>query len=316
MVSVVIPAFEEEDAIQATIHDIQEVLAEIEHEILVIDDGSRDATGAKALTAGAKVIRHPHNLGYGAALKTGIKLAAFDTIVITDADGTYPNGDIPALLQEYGKGIDMVSGARTGKHYRESLLKAPLRRVLKWLVEFTTGRKIPDINCGFRVFSKKSIMPYFERLCNTFSFTTSLTLAYMMTNKFVTYMPIAYHKRIGKTKVRLFRDSLRTIQYIVQAILYYNPLKIFILMCGSILSLFFFCVFIAVVFKLTSAFYLGIGSILLAIQVFCLGLLAELLKQIMSNSASENRAVNSTEAVSMISLAPTSSAERTSISSN
>ncbi len=287
MISVVIPAFEEEEAIGAVIQELQAMLGATVHEVLVIDDGSPDATAALAQAAGARVIRHPHNLGYGAALKSGIKAAQYDTIVITDADGTYPTEALPELLRKYETGFDMVVGARTGTHYRESALKSPLRLILKWLVEFTTGRKIPDINGGLRVFSRQTVIPYFDRLCNTFSFTTSLTLAYMMTGKFVTYLPISYRQRIGKTKVRLLRDSLRTLQYIVQAILYYNPLKIFLLLCGAILAFFVICTVAALIWRLRSAFYLALGSVFLAVHVFCLGLLAELLKQIMTVAKTE-----------------------------
>lgn len=287
MISVVIPAFEEAEAIGTIVKELQTELRATAHEILVIDDGSQDATATLAQAAGARVIRHPHNLGYGAALKTGIKAASYDTIVITDADGTYPTEAIPELLRKFENGFDMVVGARTGTHYRESALKSPLRLILKWLVEFTTGRKIPDINGGLRVFSRQTVIPYFNRLCNTFSFTTSLTLAYMMTSKFVVYVPISYRQRIGKTKVRLFRDSLRTLQYIVQAILYYNPLKIFLLLCGAILLFFALSTLVALIWHLQSAFYLAIGSVFLAVQVFCLGLLAELLKQIMGVTKAE-----------------------------
>ena len=282
MISVVIPAFNEAAAIKETIAEIKAALGAFEHEIVVVDDASTDKTGEQAAAAGARVIAHPHNLGYGGALKTGIRAATFDTIIITDADGTYPNAEAPRLLAEFRKGFNMVVGARTGEHYRESMLKAPLRHLLKWLVEFTTGRRVPDVNSGFRVFSRSEALPYLHHLCNTFSFTTSITLAYMMTAKFVGYVPIAYNQRIGQTKVRLFRDSLRTLQYIVQAILYYNPLKMFLLVSGALLLLAIVLMFIALQFKIMTAFFLGVGSLLLVVVVFCLGLLAELLSQIMA----------------------------------
>lgn len=276
------PAYNEQDAIRETVLSIEEVLKGFEHEIIVVDDGSSDDTALMAAKAGAIVIKHPHNLGYGASLKSGIKRTSYDTIVITDADGTYPNEHIPDLLREYKKGYDMVVGARKGNHYWESFVKGSFRLILKWLVEFTTGRKIPDVNSGLRIFSKKEIMPYFNHLCNTFSFTTSLTLAYMMSSKFVHYTPVSYNRRIGKTKVRLFRDMLRTMQYIVQAILYYNPLKLFLLISGFIFSASIFLLVIAFFFKFFSAFYLGIGGMLASIIVFCMGLLADLLMQIMT----------------------------------
>jgi polyisoprenyl-phosphate glycosyltransferase len=282
MVSVVIPAKDEKEAIVETIQQVRRALEGIEHEIIVVDDGSRDGTAERALADGGQVITHPHNLGYGAALKTGIRAAKYDTIVITDADGTYPNEQIPLLLEEYNKGFDMVVGARTGQNYRESALKAPLRIMLKIMVEYTVGRKVPDVNSGLRVFSKQKAIPFFNHLSNTFSFTTSMTLAYMMNSLFVKYIPISYHKRAGKTKVHLFRDALRTLQYIVEAITYYNPLKIFILMSGLVTIGALLCLVLAFLSKLTLFYFIGIGGLLMSVQVFCLGLLAVLLRQIMA----------------------------------
>jgi polyisoprenyl-phosphate glycosyltransferase len=282
MISVIIPAYDEGDAIAEAVGRIRGALEGRNAELVVVDDGSSDRTGELARRAGARVIRHPHNLGYGASLKTGIAEATHDTIVITDADGTYPSESIAPLLDEFARGYDMVVGARTGPHYRESLVKSPLRVILKWLVEFTVGRSIPDVNSGLRVFSRRTVVPYFATLCNTFSFTTSLTLAYMMTGRFVGYLPIPYHARIGVTKVHLFRDSLRTLQYIVQAILYYNPLKIFLVLCALLVSGSIACLGAATLFRWLSAFYLGIGGLIVAVIVFCFGLLAELLRQILA----------------------------------
>ncbi|MFA5181675.1 MAG: glycosyltransferase family 2 protein [Syntrophales bacterium] len=284
MISVIIPAYNEENAIGETVRNVLSILNQSLYqpiEVLVVDDGSTDNTFIEAEMAGARVIRQPHNIGYGRSLKDGIKVAVYDTIVISDADGTYPIEAIPNLIYEYQKGFDMVVGARQGKHYDESLIKTIFRHTLRVLVQFASGRKIPDINSGLRVFSKKAILPYFTRLCDTFSFTTSLTLAYMMTGKFVFYISIAYHKRVGKTKVRLFRDALRTIQFIVEAVIFYNPLKIFIFFSGMLILFSIFGVLITVCFHILAGYILGIGSFLLAILMFGIGLLSVLLKQIM-----------------------------------
>ena len=282
MVSVIIPAYNEEMAIAETVTQVRQAVAAAETEIIVVDDCSSDETAKRAREAGATVVRHPVNHGYGAALMTGIRAAAHDTIVITDADGTYPNGQMPDLLAEFGKGFDMVVGARTGSHYRESFMKMPLRLLLKWLVEWTTGREIPDINSGLRVFSKQTILTYLGHLCRTFSFTTSLTLAYMMTGKSVAYVPIEYHERVGSSKVRLIRDSLRTLQYIVQAILYYNPLKLFLLMSGFIGLLAVANIVVGAVVRSVGVVVLGVNCLLVAVLVFCIGLLADLLRLIMT----------------------------------
>ncbi|MCM2284787.1 MAG: glycosyltransferase family 2 protein [Desulfobacula sp.] len=284
MISVIVPAYNEENAIGDTIKNLFLIMNQSEFqpfEVIVVDDGSTDNTLKEAEMAGAYVIRHPHNIGYGRSLKDGINKAAYDTIAISDADGTYPINEIPNIVHQYQKGFDMVVGARQGRHYDGSLIKAVFRIILQALVQFTSGRKIPDINSGLRVFSKGTILPYFPRLCDTFSFTTSLTLAYMMTGKFVFYVPIDYHKRVGTTKVRLFRDSLRTMQFIVEAIVFYNPMKIFILFSGVLILFSIFGVLITVYFKILAGYILGIGAFLLAILMFGIGLLAVLLKQIM-----------------------------------
>lgn len=287
-VSIVIPAYNEEKEVGRTVTAIDALFKENglnKPEIIVVNDGSHDATAKNARDAGARVISHPHNVGYGASLKSGIRSALHDTIVICDADGTYPIEAIPELLDTYARGFHMVVGARQGKHYHESFIKKKLRNVLRWLVEFISGRVIPDINSGLRVFSRKTVLPFFPRLCDTFSFTTSVTLALMMTSHFVKYVPIDYHERVGETKVRLFRDSIRTLQFLVEATIYYNPLKIFLVFSGLLLliSIPGFC--ISAFLGLRIGYLVGIGSILLAFLMFGIGLLAVLLKQIMHASS-------------------------------
>jgi len=284
-VSIVIPAYNEAAAIEATIARARAALAAlpgIAGDIVVVNDGSSDGTGAIAASAGVRVIQHPHNIGYGRSLKDGIAAAVYDTVVITDADGTYPIEDIARLLQPMQDGHDMVVGARAGAQYDGGPLKNPLRRVLTFLVEFTSGRTVPDVNSGFRAFSRATAMRYFGQLCDTFSFTTSLTLAYMMTGRFVTYVPISYADRVGVTKVRLFRDTLRTLQYIVQAILYYNPIKIFLLLALTALTVTALAVVASTLVGPSPALVLATAGTLVAITVFALGLIADLLRQIMT----------------------------------
>ncbi len=152
---------------------------------------------------------------------------------------------------------------------------------MKRFVEFVAEREIPDINSGLRVFDKNECMQYFPRLCNTFSFTTSQTLAYMMNGKFVKYNDIPYNTRRGKSKVKLFIDTIRTMRYITEACIYYNPLKVFSMF--SILCL--FISLLGVVFAhftgIKAGYFLGIGGIMVSIIIFCIGMLAVLLKQIM-----------------------------------
>lgn len=282
--SIVIPVYNEEGAIIETINEITSVCKKYAiniYEIIIVNDGSTDHTAEVLSHTNCNIIHHPHNIGYGRSIKDGIKAALYDTIVITDADRTYPVDQIPVLLTEYQKDFDMVVGARTGKYYRGSLLKTPLRRILRFIVEFAAERKIPDINSGLRIFSKAKIMPMHSRLCNTFSFTTSMTLGFIMSGYFVKYIEIPYHERHGKTKVKLFKDSFRTLQYILQAINYYNPIKLFLLFTGFCLFLSFLFFVIALITHLQTLFLLGVGTAISGLVVLCFGLLADLLKQIM-----------------------------------
>ncbi len=263
--SIVIPALNEEEGIGRVIDAIRAMNPTCD--VVVVDDGSTDNTADVARSHGARVVRHPMNCGYGKSLKDGIANAHHDIIVITDADGTYPIDRIPDLLAEYDKGFDMVVGARQGAAYRGTFFKMPARFFFKKLVEFTTGRYIPDINSGLRVFSKKTAQEYFVDICNGFSFTTTITLIYMLTGKMVAYLPIAYHKRVGRSKVKMIRDSFRTLQYITECIVRYNPLKLFLMLAVV-------CLIIGAFGMLISPVFMFFGCSF-AVAVFGMGCIAE-----------------------------------------
>jgi glycosyltransferase involved in cell wall biosynthesis len=285
MISVVVPVYNEEKSIKNTINEIKKVLKTNKlyknSEIIIVNDGSTDNTLKELKKCDVVIINNPTNMGYGFSLKRGIEAAKNETIVITDADSTYPFDAVPKMLEVKNKGFDLVVGKRKGKYYRQSIFKSILRLMLKKFVEFISGKKIDDINSGLRIFDKSLVMKYFPRLCNTFSFTTSQTLAYLMNNHFVTYVDINYNKRKGKSKVKLLRDSMIALRYILESCVYYNPLKVFTLL--SVI-----CIFLSIIGFLFSHFanihagyILGIGGLLLSIVVFSFGLLAVILKQIM-----------------------------------
>jgi glycosyltransferase involved in cell wall biosynthesis len=241
-VSVIIPAYNEAGAVGRTVQSVRDTFAKSSHqcEIIVVDDGSTDDTGAEAEGAGAVVVRHPMNIGYGNAILTGASNAQFELIALTDADGTYPVQELPSMVDELDeRGLDMLVGARQGRHYRGRPTKRAARMFFKFLAEFTTGTRIPDINSGLRVFRRSLIDNYRPVLCGGFSFTTTITVIAMLTQHFVGYRPIGYSKRFGKSKVRYFRDTLRAAQILTMTILIFNPIKLYILLAGLALGTLF-----------------------------------------------------------------------------
>ena len=281
--SVILPAFNEADALEPTVQELQQVLALAfdATEIIVVDDGSSDLTAAKARELGCLVVRHAANLGYGKALKSGILAAQFDTVAILDADGTYPADALPEMFRLFNDGFDMVVARREGADAAETLGKPRLRWLLRTLVEFTAGQSIPDVNSGMRIFSRQAVTRHFSGLCDTYSFTTSLTLAYLLTKRSVGYLPITYRNRQGSSKVRLVRDSLRTLQYVVQSILRYNPIKLFLIVTALPALL---CLTLAIAGSLLGSgtlLSLAIVCLLCAALILSCGFMAEQLRQIL-----------------------------------
>ncbi|MEW6530023.1 MAG: glycosyltransferase family 2 protein [Thermodesulfobacteriota bacterium] len=230
--TIVIPAYNEEGAIQETLEALKDVLPRLGRttEVLVVDDGSTDSTVELARAAGVRVIRHPVNSGYGKSLMTGILAATHDTIAIVDADGTYPISRLVELAATYDRGFQMVVGSRRGKHFDGSRITWLQRAVFRFLAEFASGRHIPDINSGFRIFDRRPVLEVRSSFSTGFSFTTTLTLLFLLTHLHVTYVPVEYHPRIGRTKVRKLKDSLRALQIIITFFAQFNPAKLFLLL--------------------------------------------------------------------------------------
>jgi glycosyltransferase involved in cell wall biosynthesis len=227
-VSVVLPVFNEEGAVAAEIEKIQRVLDSrgIIYEIIVVDDGSVDQSGKRAADAGAGVIRHVENRGYGASIKTGMAAAKFDTIVITDADGTYPADQIPNLLTEL-ETADMVVGARTGAELHIPLIRRPAKWVLNWVATRVAGRSIPDLNSGLRAFRRDCVNQYLSILSNRFSFTSTVTLAMLGNDYRVVYHPISYFPRVGKSKITPWHFMDFMVLVLRLAVLF-QPLRVFV----------------------------------------------------------------------------------------
>jgi len=277
-VSIVIPAYNEEKSVKPVIAEIKKVLSgfEMTYEIILVDDGSTDKTAEAAAGSGVKIVRHERNRGYGRSLKDGIHEAAGDVIVITDADGTYPPSAIPELLKYISK-YDMVVGARTGTEVSMPFMRRAAKFFLRALANYLTGTKIPDLNSGLRVFRKKEAEKYFKLISDGFSFTTTVTLAYLVDGLSVKFMKINYAKRTGESKIRPLADTYNFLILIIRTIIYFNPLKVllplsFITGIAGFLILLYSMIFLKKVMDITV-----IVTLLASMQIAVLAFIADLI---------------------------------------
>lgn len=236
--SYIVPAYNEEGGIVSTLERLSAVLGrlDIPTELIVVNDGSADHTAERAASvAGVKVINHPINTGYGSAIKSGILAAEYEWIGIVDADGTYDIEKLPLLVDRMKQGFEVAIAVRENVLQTDRPLKRLSRKALLSFISFWISGKIKDPNSGFRIFTKGFALTFFPFLCDTFSFTTSSTIFAVGEGYFVANVPMEYNARIGKSKVRHVRDSLRMMQLILQGITFFNPLKFFIILAIALI---------------------------------------------------------------------------------
>lgn len=279
LISIVIPAYNEENGIVDSVSWVQDVMekSKYDYEIIVVDDGSTDRTSERVQSTGARVVRQDVNQGYGASLKTGICSAKGDWIVITDADSTYPADRIPDLLR-HANDNDMVVGARIGSAAKIPLIRRPAKWILAQLANYLAETKIPDYNSGLRVFRKSLAERFFKILPQGFSFTTTITLSSLTNGYRVKYIPIEYFKRTGKSKIRPIKDTYNFAMLIVRTTVYFNPLRVFMPLGATLFS--------AGAFKLAHEILVGGGlaeaSVFLMLgscQMVALGLIADMINK-------------------------------------
>ncbi len=228
----VVPVYNERESIEETIRLLVKNLAGTNFELIVINDGSSDGT-AKILDELQSeypfiiTASHECNRGYGAALKTGIRMSRSEFVAITDADTTYPNERIPELVG-LAKNADMVVGARITDDVTYSITRTFPKMVLSAYSSWLARRRIPDLNSGLRVMRKSVVERFLRILPDSFSFTTTITLARLINYYNVRYVPISYAKRIGKSKIDPIRDTLRFVALIIRTGIYFAPLRVFL----------------------------------------------------------------------------------------
>lgn len=273
-VTVLLPAYNEELAIASTVQRIKELYPDFE--VLVVDDGSTDKTIQFAMDAGANVWPHPYNIGNGAAIKTGLRCAKGEWVVMMDADGQHQPEDIANLL-EYRNHFDMVVGARSHGS-KTSLHRDIANKLYNWFASYVTKFQVKDLTSGFRLVKTEVARQYIYLLPNTFSYPSTLTMAYLRSGRSVKYVSIQTLARKGRSKIKLLSDGTRFFLIISKVATLFSPLRVFlpisVVLFFSGLSYYLYTFWTAGRFTNMSALLLSSSLI-----IFMMGLISEQISQ-------------------------------------
>jgi glycosyltransferase involved in cell wall biosynthesis len=273
-VTILLPAYNEERSIGGTVRRLKELYPDFE--ILVVDDGSTDNTLHVAMEAGANVWPHPYNIGNGAAIKSGLRVAQGEWVVMMDADGQHAPEDVARLL-EYKDTYDMVVGARS-KGSETALHRDIANSMYNWFASYVTKFKVEDLTSGFRLVRSSTVRQFIYLLPNTFSYPSTLTMAYLRSGRSVKYLPIATKYRIGKSKIKLIQDGTRFFLIITKIATLFSPLRVFL----PISLLFFLIALCYYLFTfITAGRFTNMSALLFnsSIIIFLIGLVAEQISQ-------------------------------------
>ncbi|MGE5639963.1 MAG: glycosyltransferase family 2 protein [Clostridia bacterium] len=227
-ISIVLPAKNEARNLEALLPRLQAVAARLgaQTEIIVVDDGSSDDTRKVCEARGVRVISHPYGSGNGAAVKSGARAARGEILAFMDADGQHDPELLSQLLAKLEEGYDMAIGARTaGDHAGVHRLAA--NTFYNWFASWMVGRPVPDLTSGLRVVRADKFRRFLYLLPNGFSYPTTITMSFFRSGYPVAFVPVAVHRRGGRSHIRLFRDGVRFLLIIFKIGTLYSPLKLF-----------------------------------------------------------------------------------------
>jgi len=272
------PAFNEAHGIAAVVERVRAALPEAE--LLVVDDCSADDTAACAAAAGARVERHPMNRGNGAAVKTGIRRATGEVILLMDADGQMDPRYIPAILGMIADGYDMAVGARSRDTQGDSAARRVGNRALDALGGYLVETEVKDLTSGYRAMRRDVIMEFIHLLPNRYSYPTTSTLALLKAGYSVGYVPIESRRREGgQSGQKLLKNGVRFGLIILRIISLFAPLRVYFPVALAMFALGMLSWLLNVflfdpgrgLYIPNSALLLFVGSII----IFMFGLLAE-----------------------------------------
>jgi glycosyltransferase involved in cell wall biosynthesis len=270
-ISIIIPAYNEAQIIGELISEIRSLYPN--YEVIVIDDGSTDKTAAGAQEAGARVFSHPYNIGNGAAVKSGIRVAKSDILVFMDGDGQHNPKDIARLLEPLPE-YDMAVGARS-MGSQASWGRALGNTIYNWLGSYVSKFQIKDLTSGFRAVKSEVARNFLYLLPNTYSYPTTITLGVLRTGRSIKYIPIKSQKRQkGRSNIRLIRDGVRFFMIITRICTLYSPMRIFL----PVSFLFFILGFMRYIYSfVTQGRFTNMSALLFvsSIIIFMMSLISE-----------------------------------------
>jgi len=269
--SIIIPAKNEASSLSKLLPELNNQFPEAQ--IIVVNDGSKDNTETICTKHNVEIVSHPHNLGNGAAIKSGVRASTSEILAFMDADGQHTVNDLKKLLSEKSKGFDMVVGARhMGSHAGKRRLVGNL--LYNWIATKVVSQKVHDLTSGLRVCSASKFREFLYLLPNGFSYPTTITMAFFKSGYSVSYIPIQVRKRIGKSHIRLYKDGLRFFIIIIKIAALYSPLKVFtpisLILFAAGLTNYIYTFVTANRFTNMSA-----TLFILSVLIFMMGLLAE-----------------------------------------
>jgi len=223
-VSIVVPAYNEAASIGTLVSGLRDAASW--REIIVVDDGSSDETGRLAADAGARVVRHPYNKGNGAAVKTGIRHAAGEFVLILDADGQHRPSDATRLIAKLDE-YELVVGSRSNAT-QASVARRLGNGALNGIASYLTGRRIPDLTSGFRAARREHLLEFLHLLPNGFSTPTTTTLAFIKAGYSVWFEPVEARARQGRSKIRFGPDGVQFFVILLKVITIFSPMRVFL----------------------------------------------------------------------------------------
>jgi glycosyltransferase involved in cell wall biosynthesis len=225
VISIVLPAKDEAAALESLLPRLR--AAQPNAEILIVDDGSTDGTGAVCARHGVTVLRQPYSMGNGAAIKRGARGARGDILVFMDGDGQHDPADVARLVARLDEGFDMAVGARDWGG-QAGVGRGLANALYNWLASRMTGHTVADLTSGFRAVRADKFREFLHLLPNGFSYPTTSTMAFFRSAYAVDYVPIKAAQRVGKSHIKPLRDGVRFLLIIFKIATLYSPLKLFV----------------------------------------------------------------------------------------